>query len=175
MEIKEENQTTTNKIENNLNSIAKYQLSFDNFQVNQISFSSEEENVINTYLDTIELSTFRQIINAHRVGSYMLVLAGLRSLLESLITKVCVKNNINIIKGKDRNGNDIEIGLKRKMENIYSLIDNKSKNFGIMNNIRNYADSSLHFLEKKLKRKKDSDRYIRRFIELLKEEAIFKK
>lgn len=138
------------------------------------SFNIEEDrDWLARKLSISELKMLDQIKEAQGVGSSMLVVTGLRSIIESLVNKICVRKKIITSKVVSINGKDqvIEIKLMAKFIKIRGFIkDDYAKE--TIYNIINKANLCLHELMDELE-KTSSRKYLEDFIIILKTEKIF--
>jgi hypothetical protein len=133
-----------------------------------------DEDLIKNKFDSDEIEMFDQIKRAQEFGgSSMLVMLGLRSLIESLINKICVKNKIStwVIIKKDGRGETVELKLTAKFIKIRPLIKDcyaKETIFNIITKANLVAHELLNELQQN-----SSEKYLKDFIIIIKTEDIF--
>lgn len=132
--------------------------------------SNEDVDYLEKIFYIEEMEMFKEMRIAQDFGLCILVLAGLRSLLESLINRVCEMKNIKITFINPR-GREEKIPLFSRYWKIWKFLeDSYSKQ--VMRDIIEKANESLHELKKKLTRK-DTAMFICNLIIILKNEIIF--
>lgn len=159
----------------NLNSTSKlkikYQTCFRNeLYIEHLNLKEEDLFLLKNKLSESEFDMITEIMNSYDVGSFMLVIVGLRAVCESLINKICKEKNIPLT-FIDKKGNLEEKGLMKKYNETKEFISNTIYR-DLIYNIITIANRSIHELAIILKRK-GSKRYIINFIKMLQDENIF--
>jgi len=147
----------------------------DSFYLITFDISKEDKEKVQKLLCKEEFEMFNQIKKAQQAGSSMLVMLGLRSLIESLVKKICIENKIDTWVTITRNGKDeaTELGLTSKFHKIKTFISDRYAKETILN-IITIANLTTHELLNQLKNN-ESEKYLKDFIIILKSEKIFNK
>jgi hypothetical protein len=160
----------------NLSSIDKLEIKFTDCSrgtlcIKRLCLSKRSNDIIRSNLNEIETQMFNQIMNCQDVGSFMLVIIGLRSIVESLTNKVCINEKISTEIYDEKEKRIKKLTLKEKYKKIEGNFS-KKENAKLFLDIIETANDTIHELENKLQRN-SSDKYIRDFIKLLDSESIF--
>jgi hypothetical protein len=135
------------------------------FTFNPITFSSDEINTFNIFLDNDEKKILNETIKSVQAGCEMLPLSGLRSILENKIDKVCLMKGYDI-DDLDKNGRKTNKPLMIKFKMIENLITNTNDK-GFIRKIIKHANDSLHELKQNIDNQKNRN-YIHIMLNMVK-------